>query len=101
MPYIKRSTAVAMALAQEADNVGDLTYELTAVVVDYMRRKGISYQAISDSRAALMGTLDEFNVRVARPYEARFTQADRSEALTHVPGRVDPYLSLNDEWSKL
>lgn len=70
MPYIGQRRADEHRRGQrQPANVGDLTWAITRLVVDYMRHKGLSYQVISDVRAALYGTGREFDRRVADPYE--------------------------------
>ena len=67
MPYIPREQRAA-ALAEPA-GVGELTYALTQVCVDYLGRHMTSYRRYAEVRSALACTQEEiYRVHVA-PYE--------------------------------
>lgn len=48
---------------------GELNYQITCLIVDYLEANGLSYARIGDVRGALLNASDEFYARVARPYE--------------------------------
>lgn len=50
---------------------GELVYQLTAVIEQYREQRGTNFTTINDIRGALDSTKDEFNRRVAHPYEDR------------------------------
>lgn len=101
MPYIGKNRADDIRQdRQDSTNVGDLTYEITEAVVDYMARKGLSYQAISDVRASLYGTLREFDRRVADPYEDSVRPSVPQPRMRHSDElRIDPFERLNEAWA--
>lgn len=76
MPYITPQRRGLVVTQQPPDqgvneplNVGELTYQLTVVIEEYRRIHGLRFQTIADIRAALDSAKDEFNRRVAHPYE--------------------------------
>jgi hypothetical protein len=74
MPYItkeKRAALVDLESAAEASiqTPGELNFCLTAVIMEYKRLHGLSYQTINDILGALEGAKLEFYRRVAVPYE--------------------------------
>lgn len=54
-----------------AGNPGDLNFQFTRLIVDYVKIHGLSYQTINDVKGALIGAKDEFGRRIADPYEDR------------------------------
>jgi hypothetical protein len=50
-------------------NASELTYVLSRIVWNYWNRGAGRFREISDIRAALASTLEEFNRRIAAPYE--------------------------------
>lgn len=68
MPYITKDTR-AYVEAHGARNVGELTYEITKILVNYQFNYGLSFSCIAVIRGALVSALDEYNRRVAHPYE--------------------------------
>lgn len=52
-----------------ARNTGELNYLISALAADYIRLNGLSYQTISEVRAAMNDASQEFYRRVAVPYE--------------------------------
>lgn len=70
MPYIPQAVRDAInAELRDVDTAGELNYALTRVILDYLARNGLRYQTINDIRGALVCAGDEFNRRVAIPYE--------------------------------
>lgn len=72
MPYVPpQARAEILNLERGPDNVGELTFVLTAMVVDYIARKGgPTYQLLAEGKIAAMDTLLELDARVSRDYEA-------------------------------
>lgn len=70
MPYIRHEARRQLARGYTPNTVGELTYVLTVTIVDYVARKGLSFQSISDVVGALGQTTDEFRRRIVHPYEA-------------------------------
>lgn len=52
-------------------NVGDLNYQITNLVLEYVEFRGLSYQTINDVIGVLECAKQEFYRRVAAPYEDR------------------------------
>ena len=50
-------------------DAAELTYVLSRIVWNYWRRGNGRFAQIADVRAALSSTLEEFNRRIAAPYE--------------------------------
>jgi hypothetical protein len=49
---------------------GELNFQITAVIKDYLDRQELAYTTINDILGALEGAKMEFYRRVAVPYEA-------------------------------
>lgn len=62
MPQPKQGTAHTL-------NAGELTYLLTVCVEQYRADHGTKFQTFAEIRGALDSAKDEFNRRVAHPYE--------------------------------
>jgi hypothetical protein len=79
MPYIKpekRNKITPVVYGEHGriemahiDCAGDLNYALTAIVIDYLKRKELSYQTINDIVGSFTCAKDEFERRVVGPYE--------------------------------
>lgn len=71
MPYIdpKRRPAVAAFTSSFPVTPGELNYAITKLLSDYVRRKGVNYEALSAAVAAARDAADEFKRRVMDPYE--------------------------------
>jgi hypothetical protein len=77
MPYIKQERRDELAIwgsfseepAQVANTPGELNFQVTDLVTEYLGHKGLSYQTINDIVGALEGAKLEFYRRVAAPYE--------------------------------
>jgi hypothetical protein len=77
MPYILKAdrdkydesiAALSLNLQDAGDKCGDITYVLYRLVADVFDTNPC-YQTIAEIRAALVGTLSEFDRRYAFPYE--------------------------------
>lgn len=72
MPYIKQERrGILRDFYDQPDNSGELNFQLTQVVLEYMEKHGKSYAAVNDILGALEGAKLEFYRRVAAPYEDR------------------------------
>lgn len=77
MPYIKQERRLAMLREAQAafpptmGVPGELNYEITLKILEYMTQHGLSYQTINDVIGALEGAKLEFYRRIAVPYEDR------------------------------
>lgn len=68
----------------EPNNAGELNYVLTVTILEYMKRKGNSYQTINDISGAMAEALAEFRRRVTVPYELGKIRAN---------GDIDEYMT--------
>lgn len=70
MPYIANHRDKLLPGSQYgADNPGELNYQITELLKQYINRQGLSYQTINDIVGALEGAKLEFYSRIATPYE--------------------------------
>jgi hypothetical protein len=74
MPYIKDSERDLYLLEQSASyntpgTPGQLNFQLTCLLKNYIEYNGLNYQDINDVIGALEGAKMEFYRRVAVPYE--------------------------------
>ena len=72
MPYIPKSRRAEIDLlgTVASDYVpGDLNYQFTLLILDYIDARGLSYQTINDIVGSLECCKQEFYRRVAGPYE--------------------------------
>lgn len=72
MPYITDSayrTVLRPSSALSASTPGELNFQITTLLTQYIKSKGLDYQAINDVLGALEGAKLEFYRRVAVPYE--------------------------------
>lgn len=70
MPYIKTERRESLfCLPDKAQNPGELNYIITLLLIDYLRRRGLSYQHINDCVGALECAKLELTRRVTAPYE--------------------------------
>lgn len=70
MPYIGEHARQGLrVVAACATTPGELNFQITALLVQYIRQEQLSYQLINDVMGALEGAKAEFYRRVAVPYE--------------------------------
>lgn len=71
MPYINSENRDKLTPKFDlyAQNSGDLNYQLTMVILDYIKHNGKQYKQINDVIGALEGCKLEFYRRFAVPYE--------------------------------
>ena len=67
MPYIKAKDKLRASYSPET--AGELNYQFTNLMQDYVRRNGLTYQTLNDVVGALEGAKAEFQRRVVAPYE--------------------------------
>ena len=68
MPYITQEARKDLE-TRGPSHPGELNYELCMLAAEYVERKGLSYQTISDVVAAFEVAKSEFIRCVAAPYE--------------------------------
>lgn len=71
MPYIVKDRRPDLTPSSRStpQNPGELNFQFTQLVYDYVNYHGISYQIINDVIGALEGAKAEFQRRVVGPYE--------------------------------
>lgn len=70
MPYIKDNGSREILTPEfAAATPGELNFQISACVREYIKRKGLSYEAINDTLGAMEGAKMEFYRRIAAPYE--------------------------------
>lgn len=69
MPYVAEERKQALLAGATPLDAGELNFVLTMVVLDYLDKHPISYQALNDVSGALTECRVEFERRVVRPYE--------------------------------
>ena len=71
MPYIKQAQRVGLYTTPRthAASPGELNYQFTRTILDYIDSMGLNYQTINDVVGALENAKAEFCRRIAAPYE--------------------------------
>lgn len=71
MPYVPadRRPVIRPHSTAIAQTEGELNFQVTCLVVDYLQQHGLSYERIGDVTGALTNAAQEFYRRVAGPYE--------------------------------
>jgi hypothetical protein len=73
MPYVKQERRLLLIKKtsefKEKLSPGDLNYQITFLIQNYIDQNKMSYQTINDIVGALEGAKLEFYRRVAAPYE--------------------------------
>jgi hypothetical protein len=71
MPYIPVARQAALANHEVLpENVGELTYQLTMTIQEYLLKHGLRYQQVAEISGALHQCQRDFDERVVEPYEA-------------------------------
>lgn len=68
MPYIAEDRRTHL-VSEQPQNVGELNYAFTMLMIGYLARKGLSYDTINAISGAATEALAEFRRRVTVPYE--------------------------------
>ena len=69
MPYLEQGVRASLNSGRKATVGGDLNYQFSKLVNDFLAMKGLSYSAINEAVGALECAKLELYARVARPYE--------------------------------
>ena len=70
MPHIiQRERPAFEPLLPSATTTGQLNFQLTMVIIKYLRRQGLCYATCNDIVGALDNAKDEFRRLVQHPYE--------------------------------
>lgn len=69
MPYIDKESKLRLADSGSPETPGELNFAFTAILIDYVKRRGKTYQTLNDVIGALECAKLEFQRRVVAPYE--------------------------------
>ena len=69
MPYVDEKTRIFIAGGGEVTRVGELNYKITKVILDYISKKGESYQTYNDVLGVLTAIPLELYRRKIGAYE--------------------------------
>jgi hypothetical protein len=71
MPYLTQAERASLEDGRKALKGGDLNYQFSKLVNDFLVAKGLSYSAINEAVGALECCKLELYRRVAAPYEEK------------------------------
>lgn len=84
MPHIKPGDRPGYKpLAATAQTAGELNFQLTVLVIQYLTMHGLSYQTCNDIVGALDNCTDEFRRLIQHPYEDK-KRAENGDAYAEV-----------------
>lgn len=69
MPYIEQGIRASLDDGRKATKGGELNYQISKLLNDFMAMKQLNYSAINEAMGALESAKMEFYRRVAAPYE--------------------------------
>jgi len=69
MPYIKQEQRKELAQGRKPKDPGELNYQITLLLLDYLKSKGESYATYNEIMGAMSCASQEFYRRWAAPYE--------------------------------
>lgn len=69
MPYLTQGERASLDEGRKAMKGGDLNYQFSKLLNDFVSMKGLSYATINEAMGAIESAKQEFYRRVAGPYE--------------------------------
>lgn len=69
MPYLEMGIRASLDDGRKAQKGGELNYQISKLLNDFVAMKGMSYATVNEAIGALECAKLEFYARVARPYE--------------------------------
>lgn len=69
MPYLESAIRASLNDGRKALKGGELNYQISRLLNDFIAMKQLNYAAINEAMGALECAKLEFYARVARPYE--------------------------------
>ncbi len=69
MPYLDKGIRASLDDGRKATKGGELNYQISKLLNDFMAMKQLNYAAINEAMGALESAKLEFYRRVAAPYE--------------------------------
>lgn len=70
MPYLDKGVRASLDDGRKAQKGGELNYQISRLLNDFVSMKGLSYATVNEAMGALECAKQEFYARVARPYES-------------------------------
>lgn len=90
MPYIANNLREQLT-HRTPGTEGELAYEITTVLLDYVATKGLSFKTINDITGVLINVGLEFNRRVTVPYEEQKIK-ENGDVYGPLDGGYDPHV---------
>lgn len=69
MPYLTMGERASLDDGRKAQKGGELNYQMSKLLNDFVAMKGLSYATINEAMGAIESAKIEFYRRVAAPYE--------------------------------
>lgn len=69
MPYLNNAIRESLNDGRKATKGGELNYQISRLLNDFVQMKGLSYATINEAVGAIESAKQEFYHRVAGPYE--------------------------------
>lgn len=84
MPYLENGIRASLDEGRKALKGGDLNYQISKLLNDFVAMKGLNYATLNEAMGALECAKIEFYRRVAAPYEDRKAMAN-GDVYTCIP----------------
>ncbi len=88
MPYLNSAIRASLDDGRKAQKGGELNYQISKLLNDFVVMKSLSYATINEAMGALECAKQEFYARVARPYE-ELKAIQNGEVFTCLDPRAD------------
>lgn len=88
MPYLDKAVRASLDDGRKALKGGELNYQMSKLLNDFVQMKGISYATINEAMGAIESAKQEFYRRVAAPYET-LKAMQNSEVYTCLDPKAD------------
>lgn len=69
MPYLDKAIRASLDDGRKATKGGELNYQVSKLLNDFVAMKGLSYATINEAMGAIESAKLEFYRRIAAPYE--------------------------------
>ncbi len=69
MPYIEQARRKALINGAAPQDVGELNYIITGIILEFLTRRGVQYKTMNDILGVLDAVAREFDRRVVADYE--------------------------------
>lgn len=88
MPYLEKGIRASLNSGRKATKGGELNYQISKLLNDFVQMKGMSYATVNEAVGALECAKQEFYRRVAAPYE-ELKAMQNSEVYTCLDPKAD------------